>query len=45
METIVTPIGEGIVYYNDLYEWAKSFGDDPAIPTSTPCATWKEIRT
>ena len=32
METIVTPIGEGIVYYNDLYEWAKSFGDDPGDP-------------
>lgn len=32
METIVTPISEGFVYYNDLYEWAKSFGDDPHDP-------------
>lgn len=32
METIVTPISEGFVYYNDLYEWAKSFDDDPHDP-------------
>ena len=32
METIVTPISEGIAYYNDLYEWAKSFDDDPDDP-------------
>ena len=32
METIVTSINERIVYYNDLYEWAKSFGDDPSDP-------------
>lgn len=29
METIVPPIGERIAFYNDLYEWAKSFDDDP----------------
>lgn len=32
METLVTSINEGIAYYNDLYEWAKSFGDDPSDP-------------
>ena len=32
METIVTPICEGFTYYNDLYEWARSFGDDPNDP-------------
>nr|WP_195461785.1 hypothetical protein [Alistipes sp. D31t1_170403_E11] len=32
MGTIVTPIGEGIAYYNDLYVWAKSFDDDPDDP-------------
>ena len=32
METIVTPVREGIIYYRDLYEWAKSFGDDPHDP-------------
>lgn len=32
METLVTSINEGIAYYNDLYEWAKSFGDDPSYP-------------
>lgn len=32
METIVTPICEGISYYNDLYEWVKSFDDDPNDP-------------
>ena len=32
METIVTPISEGICYYNDLNEWARSFGDDPNDP-------------
>lgn len=32
METIVTPIDEGIVCYEELYEWAKSFGDDPDDP-------------
>ena len=32
METIVTQIDEGIAYYNDLYEWAKSFDDDTDDP-------------
>lgn len=32
MKTIVTPIWEGICYFNDLYEWALSFGDDPNDP-------------
>lgn len=32
METIVTQIDEGIAYYKDLYEWAKSFDDDPGDP-------------
>lgn len=32
METIVTPIGKGICYYDDLNRWARSFGDDPDDP-------------
>ncbi len=32
METIVTPIGEGIYYYDDLNQWARNFGDDPDDP-------------
>lgn len=32
METIVTPICEGLAYYDDLHEWARSFGDDPNDP-------------
>ena len=32
METIVTPIGEGTYYYNDLNQWVKSLGDNPDDP-------------
>ena len=32
METIVTPIGEGIHYYDDLNRWARNFGDNPDDP-------------
>lgn len=32
MATIVTSIDEGIACYEELYEWAKSFGDDPGDP-------------
>ena len=32
MEIIVTPICEGITFYQDLFEWAKSFDDDPNDP-------------
>lgn len=32
MEIIVIPIREGILYHNDLYEWARSFDDDPDDP-------------
>lgn len=36
METIVTSIGEELACYDDLHEWARSFGDDPNIPSSPP---------
>ncbi len=36
METIVTSIGEGLACYDDLYEWARSFGDDPDDPDFDP---------